>query len=58
MPPVLQTPPQIMILRGRKILPAAGLKVGICSHSKIGSMNVGMRSVGIDQERKTEPLRN
>jgi hypothetical protein len=58
MPPPVETPPEVLILRRGEILPTTGLKVSICSYSKIGSMNVGMRSISIDKVGKTEALRN
>jgi hypothetical protein len=58
MPSAVEASPQIMILSGRKVLPTASLKVRICSHSKIGSMDVRMRPVGMNHVRKSEALRN
>jgi hypothetical protein len=47
-----------MILRGGKVLPAASLKVSICSHTKIGSVDVGMSSICVNQVREPEAFRN
>jgi hypothetical protein len=58
MPPAPETPPQIMVLGGGKVLPAAGLKVSIRSHTEIGSVNVWMGSIGVDQVRTPEAFRN
>jgi hypothetical protein len=57
-PPALQTPPQIMVLGGEKVLPAASLKVSICSHAKIGSVDVWVGSVRVNQVRVPESFRN
>ena len=56
--PALETPPQIVVLRGGKVLPASGLKVSIRSHTKIGSVDVGVCSIGVDEVRKPEAFRN
>jgi hypothetical protein len=47
-----------MVLCGGEVLPASGLKVSICSHTKIGSVNVGVGSIGMNEVRKPEALRN
>ena len=47
-----------MVLRGGKVLPAASLKVSIRSHAKIGSVDVGVGSIGVNQVRKPEAFRN
>jgi hypothetical protein len=58
MPSAMQAPPQVMILRGAKVLPAPSLKISICSHTKIGSVDVGVGSVGVNQVREPEAFRN
>jgi hypothetical protein len=47
-----------MVLCGGEVLPASGLKVSIRSHTKIGSVDVGVSSIGVDEVRKPEALRN
>jgi hypothetical protein len=54
----LETPPQIMILGRGKVLPAASLNVSICSHTKIGTVDVWVSSVGVNQVRKPEAVGN
>src|SRR5580698_5137257 len=45
-----------MILGGVKVLPAASLKVSIRSHTKIGSVDVWVCSVGMNQIREPEAV--
>src|SRR6202522_3217439 len=47
-----------MILGGVKVLPAAGLKVSIGSHTEIGSVDVSVGSVGVNQIREPEAVGN
>jgi hypothetical protein len=58
MAPALETPPQIMVLCGRKVLPASSLKVSIRSHTKIGSVDVGVGSIGVNEVGKPKALGN
>ena len=47
-----------MILCGGKVLPASGLKIGIRSHTKIGAVDVGVGSIGVNQVGTPEAFRN